>query len=280
MVLGDTDEDRATLRQELAQFMAENGDIPDEGISLTALTQQCMLRFGHEVFPLLFQEAITSTPQAPPALVDALGRLVPPGVHLTLLWRPYLEHAIAAKQPERTIYAIQPSLSSKSETPRVLRRAAGTTVWRTAPMMPKRFDVDNEIVVLRMYGGYSAEARPMVSQHHITEDDLIHELVSEEGLRPPSWMEELVSLSRRKPGFFVGLSILDWTHRMLLRWLYDQQPAPKDSLAFLTPEADPSEPEIWDSGGGLPGTGPIAPLIEDPEQLAPLLDAFESGVGP
>jgi hypothetical protein len=144
------------------------------------------------------------------------------------------------------------------------------------PLLPKRFDLANEIVVLRLYGGYSAEPRPIFSHPLVTEDDHIHGLIGAEGLRPPGWMEELLARPRIQPGLFIGMSILDWTHRMLLRWLYDQRPAPKDSLAILTPATDPSEAEIWDSGGGVPGLGHIAAITEDPPQLAALLEDFGS----
>jgi hypothetical protein len=90
-------------------------------------------------------------------------------------------------------------------------------------------------------------------------------------------MEELLSRPRIQPGLFTALSVLDFRHRMLLRWLYDQRPAPKDSLAILSPGVDAGEAEIWDSGGGLPGTGRIAAITEDPEQLAALLDAIDVG---
>jgi hypothetical protein len=91
-------------------------------------------------------------------------------------------------------------------------------------------------------------------------------------------MDELLAQPRIQPGLFVGLSMLDWRHRLLLRWLYGQQPAPKDSLALLTPKAEPGEPELWDRGEGLPGAGRVAPLVEEPEQLALLLRAFAIGV--
>jgi hypothetical protein len=276
LVLGDQDEDRATLRKELEQFMVENGEKPDASMSLSTLTQQCSLRFGQEVLHSLFQQAITATSEAPkPPVVEALGRLIPPGVHLTLLRGPHLERAIAEKQPARTIYAIQPSLSGK---PRIVKRAAGATIWKMEPLMPKRFDVESEIVLLRMYGGYSAEARPIFLPPVLTEDDHLFGIIGTETERPPSWMEELLSRPRIQPGLLVGLSVLDWRHRMLLRWLYDQRPAPAGSVAILKPDVNPNEPEIWESGGGLPGTGRIAPIIEDPEQFAPLLDDFEAGV--
>jgi hypothetical protein len=39
-------------------------------------------------------------------------------------------------------------------------------------------------------------------------------------------------------------------------------------------DADPSEPEIWESGGGLPGGGRIVSVTEDPEQLVSQLEAL------
>jgi len=275
MVLGDLDEDRSVLRRELAVFMEENGDKPAEGMSLSAMTQRCLLRFGQEILHSLFQQALTATLQSPPPpLVQALGRLLPPGVHVTLLWRPYLERAIAERQPSRSVYAIQPSLTGRGK-PRIVKRAAGASAWKMESMMPRRFDVENDIVILRMYGGYSAEPRPIFSHPVLTEDDHINGLLGVEGLNPPAWMEELLARPRIQPGLFAGLSVLDWRHRMLLRWLYDRRPAPSGSLALLAPEVDSSEPEIWDGGGGLPGTGRIAPIIEESDPLAALLDDFD-----
>ncbi|AUX43541.1 uncharacterized protein SOCE26_049910 [Sorangium cellulosum] len=272
MVVGDVDDDRRTLQQEITSFMQENGDAHVEGLPLSTLTQRCVLRFGHEVLHSLFQQSLTQSPTAEvPPLIEALARFVRPGVHVTLLWRPHLERAIAAQHPQRTVYAIQPSMAETSGKPRVVKRAAGATSWKMDPLLPRHFDLANEIVVLRLYGGYSVETRSIFSPPILTEDDHIHGLLGAEGLRPPSWMEELLARPRIQPGLFVGLSILDWRHRMLLRWLYDQRSAPKDSLALLTPDAEPGEVEIWHSGGGLPGAARITAITEDPAQLAPLL---------
>ncbi|WP_234023467.1 CHAT domain-containing protein [Sorangium cellulosum] len=271
LVICDVDEDRVALKEELTRFMEENDDRPDPSMSLSAMTQRCMLRFGEEVLHSLFQQAISGPAQERPPLIDVMGGLVPPGVHITLLWRPYLEHAIAARQPGRTIYAIQVSLMSHSAKPRIVKRAAGATGWKMDPTMPKRFDVDNDIVVLRMYGGYSPELRPIFSQPVLTEDDHISGLL---GGRPPQWLEELLSRPRIQPGLFLWPSVLDWRNRLLLRWLYDQRPFPKDSLVILRPDADPREPEIWDSGGGLPGAARVASITEDPVELARAIEAF------
>lgn len=275
MVLGDLEDDRAALQRELEQFMQDNGEPATRGMSLSALTQRCVLRFGQEVLHSLFQQALTASPVATaPPLVDALARFVRPGVHITLLWRPCLEHAIAQKLPQRTVYAIQPSLLGAGGKPRIVKRAAGATAWKMEPVMPRRFDLESEIVVLRLYGGYSAEPRPIFSPPLLTEDDHIHGPLGADGARPPLWMEELLARPRVQPGLFVALSSLDFRHRMLLRWLYDQRPAPPDSLAVLAAGVESSEIEIWGNGGGLPGTGHIAATTGDLEELAAQLDAF------
>lgn len=272
VVLGDMDEDRAALRQELDTFLEENGDKPDPNLSLSAITQRCVLKFGEEVLHSLFQQALADfAASKPPPLVDALGAMAPAGVHLTLHWRPFFERAIAEHQPNRTIYAIQVSLTGNNTKPRIIKRMAGATVWKMEPIMPKRFDVESDVIVLRMYGGYSPEARPIFSQPVLTEDDHINGLSGE---RPPLWLEGLLAQPRIQSGLFLGLSVLDWRSRLLLRWLYDQRPAPKDSLAILSPNTDPSEPEIWDTGGGLPGTSRIAAIIEDPVDLARALEGI------
>jgi hypothetical protein len=275
-VLGDLQEDHGGVQQDLAQFMVEHGDTAVAGLSLSTLAQRCVLQFGQDVLLSLFQQALTASLGTPlPPLVAALGRLVPPGVHVTLLWQPYLERAIAEQQTERTVYAIQPSLAQSGGKPRVVKRAAGASTWKMEPALPKRFDLDREIVVVRVYGGYSAEPRAIFSPPLVTEDDHIHGMLGTEGYRPPVWMEELLARPRIQPGLFVGLSVLDFRHRMLLSWLYDRHPSPEGSPAILTPVTDPREAGIWDAGGGLPGTARIAAITEDPAHLAPLLDEIE-----
>jgi hypothetical protein len=277
MVLGDRGEDTSALRAQLEGFLAENEDKGFAGLSLIALMQRCSLRFGQEMLRSLFQEALLGALRAPSSgslLVDALARRLRPGVHVTLLWLPSLETALARHHPDRTIHVIQPGFSGGSEMPRVVKRAAGAPAWKVTPMLPRRFDLDAEFVVLRVYGGYSPESMPILTSPLLTEDDHIHGLVGVEGFRTPEWAEELMGRLRMKPGLFAGLSVLEWRHRMLLRWLYDQRPAPRDSLALLDPQADPIEHTIWTSGGGLPGTGRIAALREAPEDLAAQIEAL------
>jgi hypothetical protein len=240
---------------------------------------------GRDALGDQFQEALANAPPAGAMpLVGALARLVGPGVHLTLLWRPHLERALAEKHPGQTLYAIQPGLSANAE-PRVVKRAAGETAWKREPPLPKgfelamlanRFDLDQEIVVLRLHGGYSAEARPILSRPAVTEDD---HLQGVEAAPAPRWMHVLLAQPRIQPGLFAGLSVVDWRHRMLLRWLYDNRPAQAGSVALVSPAADDREPAMWNIGGGLPGSSSIAAVQEDPGALAALLDARSPGGG-
>ncbi|HRI70162.1 MAG TPA: CHAT domain-containing protein, partial [Polyangium sp.] len=122
LVVGDADEDRDLLRKELLAFLEENGDKPEPYLPLSVITQRCVLKFGEEVLHSLFQQAIAVSPQdQPPALIAAMGGLVPPGVHVTLHWRPHLERAIAEKQPDKTIYAIQVSMTGNNAKPRIVK---------------------------------------------------------------------------------------------------------------------------------------------------------------
>lgn len=270
MILGGLDEERDALKQELTQFLAEQGKEPERSLTLFTLTQRCVMLFGQEILHSLFQQSLAHLTTPPPPLILALARLLPAGVHITLLWRPFLEQAIASTQPDRNIYAVQPSLVASSARPRIVRRAAGSRIWKTEAVMPQRFDTENDIIVLRLYGGYSAEPRQILSQPVLTEDDHFGGIFGE---GHPAWLDELLSRPRVQPGLLLGLSVFDWRHRMILRWIYDRAPAPPGSLAILPPAISVAEPMILDSGGGL--AGHIAALVEEPDELVALLDSID-----
>jgi hypothetical protein len=265
LVLGDNQEDRSSLKKDIEQFLTDQGDTLPTNLPLSAIMQQCVMRYGIDVLHSIFQSSMMEQMRGPtPPFVEAMGQIVPAGVHITLLWQPHLERAIAAAQPQKTIYAIQPSLRSSGKA-RVLKRAAGTNAWKMEAGMPGRLDFDNDILVLRIYGGYSPEARPIFSQPLLTEDDHLF------SLKNLGWIEELLSQPRTRPGLLAGLTVRKWRHRMLLRWLYDERPPPKDSLAIVSPGTDPAEAGIWDSGGWLDGAGHVSVVTEDLGTLAPLV---------
>ena len=279
LVLGELDDERGALRQELTTFMQEHEAMSEPGLSLVQLTQRCMMMFGQEILHSLFQQSLASTLSTPvPPLIHALGGVLPPGVHITLLWRPYLERAAAESQPHRNVYAVQPSIGAASARPRVVKRAAGQAAWKTEAMLPRHLDAESDIVIVRLYGGYSAEMHPILSQPVLTEDDHFLGLFGAE--TQPSWLDELLSRPRIQPGLYVGLSVLDWRHRMILRWLYDRSAVPQGSVAILEPKTRASEVEMLDSGGGLGGVSRIAAVIEDPAELAALLESHRRGAEP
>jgi CHAT domain-containing protein len=277
LVLGDNDhraDDKGALRNQVERFLSKHGDRNIRDVSLGVLAQRCLLRFGQETLYELFQDALLDTLENPcPRLVAALARVLGPGVHVTLLWRPLLESALADTQPGRTIHVIQPPLLGGTERPRVLVRAAGEPVWRRDEYVPGKLDFNADIVILRLYGGYLPERRPIFTSAMVTEDDHIHGLIGMEGLRPPAWSTELMAWLRMHSALFAGLSVLEWQHRMLLHWLYDRHPAPRDSVVVLDPAADPVEQDIWQRGGGLPGQSRIAAICQDADALADALDA-------
>lgn len=283
LVMGDGPEaDRSNFAKTMRSFLAESGDTPQEGLSLQALAQRCELRAGADKLSELFQDALYENIDHPTSpLTTQIARLLSPGVHVTSLWFPALERAVAKEQPKRTIYVIQPSLRDLTGKPRVVKRAAGVSGWTKEAALPKVFDFEADIIILRIYGGYLPEPRPIFTSAMLTEDDHIHGFVGISGARPPVWADELLGRLRLRSGLFWGLSVLDWRHRLLLRWLYDSRPAPKDSLALLDTAVDETEVDIWKIGGGLPGTGgSIVPLRDNPDHLAMLLAELPAKASP
>jgi hypothetical protein len=277
LILGDNDqraEDKAALRAQIERFLREDGDAGIRDTSLGALAQRCLLRFGKEKLYELFQEALFDIRDMSCPRIMALGRVLCPGVHVTLLWRPILESAVADQQPGRTIHVIQPPLLGGAERPRVFVRPAGSSDWQKRQYVPGQLDLDTDIVILRLYGGYPPERQPIFTSAMITEDDHIHGLIGMEGLRPPAWSTELMACLRMRPALFAHLSVLQWQHRMLLHWLYDRHPAPENSVVVLDLAADKAEQDIWQRGGGLPGQSRIAALCQDTDVLANALNAF------
>ncbi len=268
LVLGDGQDSRASLKKEIEQFLHDQGVTLPANLPLSTVMQQCSMRYGIDVLHSIFQSSmIEQLREPPPPFVEAMGQIIPAGIHITLLWQPHLERAIAAAQAQKNVYAIQPSVRASGK-PRVVKRAAGTNAWKMEASIPGRLDVDNDIVVLRVYGGYSPETRPIFSQPLLTEDDHLF------SLKNLSWVDDMLSLPRTRPGLLAGLTLRKWRHRMLLRWLYDERPPPKDSLAIISPQVDGAEAAIWDSGGWLDGAGHIAVVTEELGALAaPLVEA-------
>jgi hypothetical protein len=175
--------------------------------------------------------------------------------------------------PDKPLYVIQPGPPGHEDRRLVMVRKHGEDEWEEVESLP-RLKLDEAFVVLRLYGGYSPEAQPMLMSPQLTEDDHIQGLFELRYIVPPEWENMIMGWLRTRPVLCVGVSALDWRHRMLLRWLFDQRPPPVGSLAVLAESQ--AEDEIWEKrGAGLPGTGHFAVVHDATEAL---IEALKGGL--
>ena len=265
-----TVEVRARLREGLLEALKLD-EKAEQTTPLFSLAQRHALTGGRLKLDRLFQKVLQAVHARhdSPALIDALAPHLRPGVHVTLLWLPLLEHAIAKHHPQKPLYVIQPGPPGAEDRRLVMVREPGSDDWAEVEALP-RIKLEDAFVVLRLYGGYSPESQPMLLSPQLTEDDHIQGLFELRYVVPPEWENMLMGWLRTRPALCVGMSALDWRHRMLLRWLFDQRPPPVGSLAILA--ASQSEDEIWEKrGAGLPGTGHFAVVREDSAALVTAL---------
>lgn len=276
LVLGEAWDDEGTqeilvrLRAGLLEAL-KTDERAEAATPLYSLAQRFALHGGRVKLDRLFQRTLQAVhgQKSAPALIDALAPHLRPGVYTTLLWLPLLEHAIARRHPNTPLYVIQPGPPGHEERRLIMVRRPGEDDWEELDALP-RLKLEEAFVVLRLYGGYSPESQPMLMSPQLTEDDHIQGLFELRYIVPPEWENLIMGWIRTRPVMCVGLSALDWRHRMLLRWLYDQRPPPVGSLAVLG-EAHP-EAEIWEKrGGGLPGTGHFAAVQEPSDALVEAL---------
>lgn len=272
LILGEAWDDEATVevRARMREALLEAlklGEQSEAATPLFSLAQRYALQGGRLKLDRLFQKillAVHSRHDAP-AIIDAVAPYLRPGVHTTLLWLPLLEHAIARHHPDKPLYVIQPAPPGHEDRRLVMVRAPGSDDWEEVESLP-RLKLEEAFVVLRLYGGYSPETVPMLMSPQLTEDDHIQGLFELRYIVPPEWENMIMGWLRTRPVLCIGVSALDWRHRMLLRWLFDQRPPPIGSLAVLA-EGQP-EDEIWEKrGAGLPGTGHFAVVHEPTEAL-------------
>lgn len=189
-------------------------------------------------------------------------------MHTTLLRYPWLELALAAQQPNRTICAIQPN----EEGMLILRREAGREDWEDLDSPPEMIDLDQDIVVLRPYGGYTPEqvfARPL-----ITEDDYALGMRTLEDALPRDVANAVLTNLSYRPALLMGLALHTGHHRLLLHRIYPRG-IPRGSIAVVDPED--AERALWEKGLGLPGKDEGVAVIEwTAEDLGA---ALEDGAG-
>ena len=243
--VGRSGEQRAILagfRDKLQKELVKTAVSASTALPLSVLTQRYSLHRGPVKLHAEFQKAFRAVAQTPP-FIERLACLLGPGVHTTLLRHPVLEHTLAEQQPQRTIYVVQPA----DDGVLILRRAAGGD-WEDLDTPPDTLDLAQDIVVLRLYGGYTPElvfARPL-----LTEDDYLLGLHNLERSLPRDLANAILSTLSYRPTLILALSMYTGHHRALLHRIYPRG-VPRGSLAVIDPQN--AEREIWERGTGLPG---------------------------
>lgn len=267
LVIGDRwKREQASLqgfRDKLHKELAKASAPAPPALPMSAVAQRFALHRGADKLGGEFQKAFPGSVAAPP-IVRAFGRVIGPGVHTTLLRNAWLEEAVAEQQPGRTILVIQPSEKGAL----VLRRESGRK-WKELSKPPAAIDPEKEIVLLRLYRGYTPEfvfTRPLLS-----EDDYLHDLRELESDLPRDLANAIRSTLSFRPALLVGLSMLTWHHRMLLHRLY-RCGIPHGSLAVIEPED--AERAFWENGLGLPGKGGVKVVEAAVEALPEALEAM------
>jgi hypothetical protein len=261
----------AELVSGLVSELSRSGERDLGQLGLSALAQRFFLRHGKGKLNRIFQKTIGSAVElSVPPFVQALSEALPPGAHTTLLWLPLLEHALSARHKDRNIYVVQPAAPGSGESRLVMVRRAGAQAWEEDDDPPPDVDLQRDFMILRLYGGYSPEVQPVLANPQLTEDDHIQGLMELRELFPTDWEDQFVGWMRSHPLLCAGISVLEWRHRMLLRWLLDQRPPSRVSVAVIDPES--GEKEIWDRGaGGLFGQGTVRAVALSLPQLAQVL---------
>ncbi|WP_158617809.1 CHAT domain-containing protein [Corallococcus sp. CA049B] len=286
LLLGDQWQDERVVlegdfRERLCKGLAKEGETSDalHWLPLSALTEQYVLRFGEKHLNTQFQSVFRSVETSSP-LLAALARRLVPGVHITLLRLPVLEHVLAEQRPELTLYAIQPpEPGADPDTPgTMMRREAGSDSWEPICELSRSFDAQRELVVLRLYSGYLPEdtfSTPLLTEDHYLLG--VHEL---KDLPPPELYDFIAGRLNNQPVLLLGMSMLSWHHRMLLHRLFEMRALPRGSAVLLEPEAGKKERRLWESGTCLPGKVGVQVIESGASELVSSLDTFAELRGP
>ncbi|UQA56951.1 CHAT domain-containing protein [Polyangium aurulentum] len=269
---------REVLHRQLEEELGEIDARPKLALSLSALAQRYALHAGHDrlrkVCERVLKELLHARTDESPPFLEGLAPQLRPGVHTTLSWLPLLERSLARAEVHwhRSLYAIQLAAPGSNEKAMILHRPPGQTTWKDS-LRPPRPDLEKDIVVLRLSGGLSPEEEPILSCPLVTEDDHIEGLLQPEAALTREWAAALLGWLRIPSRRFllVGMSLLNWRHRMVLRWLRSGFAVARESVAWLAPGTDHTEPALWAAGKGLPGEQGVHVVRQAPETSGILL---------
>jgi hypothetical protein len=160
---------------------------------------------------------------------------------------------------------IQPS----EEGAHLLRREAGAGDWEALSAPPAAFDLSQEILLFRPYGGYTTDH--IFERPYLTEDDYVHDLGQLEGALQRDLANAALGNLSFRPALFIGLSMYEMHHRILLHRLFPRG-VPRGSVVVLDPRD--AERSLWERGAGLPGDNEGAEVVESTvEDIAATLGA-------
>jgi hypothetical protein len=246
LVLGDRWKDERGILdgfcERLRQALLQEGERIPDGLSLSSLAQRYELQFEEERLDKEFQDVFGHAAAEVP-LIAALALKLEPGVHITLQRLPVLEMALARHQPQRTLYVIQPPKPGRSEVT-VLRRGGEGTQWDSVSIrqLPDELDPEQDLIVLRLYRGYlppSVFMRPL-----LTEDDYLLGVTGLDTLLGKDLADPLMGVLNTRPALLLGISMLEWHHRILLYRLFGPRPLQSGSMVVLEPGE--RERELWE----------------------------------
>lgn len=253
--LGRTEHDAfMKLRDKLVKDLAKESLPVAADAPLSHITQLYSFLRGPEKLANEFQKALRSGSMTVPPIIPAVASRMGPGAHITLLRNPWLEEALAEKQPERALYVIQPG---EQGVVTYMREAGGD--WEESADGITSFEPEKDIVLLRLFRGYTPEnifVRPL-----LTEDDYLHGLGDLESLLSRDLANAIISTLNHRPVLFLGVSLHAWHHRMLLHRIFPRG-IPRESLAIV--DAPGPERTMWQTGAGLPGKSEGIDVVDVP----------------
>jgi len=230
---------RTQIRAELRREIESSGHEP-----LSQLMQQLELLYEREelktvVSQVLGEMGLSSKYEAP-TNISGLAKLMGPGLVINLIWFPFFEEALAKHHPEREIFMLQPKSPDQFDRMTAYHHGPGENGFHRHRGPLPRFDLQNQIVVIRLYGGLAPRIHSLIGDPVLTDDDYLENLSAINDLP-----EQLLAFLRQKPLCLAGFSPLAWSHRELLRQLTGRQPLVDGSIAVLGTHTNASERRYW-----------------------------------